>query len=54
MKKILIAMLALCMVLSLSCSALADGLTFSTGGAAGTYYGFGNVLAQYVTNNTDV
>ena len=28
-------------------------LKFSTGGDQGTYYGFGTVLAQYVTNNTD-
>lgn len=30
------------------------GLTFTTGGAAGTYYAFGTVLANYVSNNTDV
>ena len=29
-------------------------LTFGTGGEAGTYYAFGGVLAQYVTNNTDL
>lgn len=28
-------------------------LKFSTGGDQGTYYGFGTVLAQYVTSNTD-
>ena len=27
-------------------------LTFSTGGVSGTYYGYGSVLAQYVTSNT--
>lgn len=32
----------------------ANGLTFTTGGAAGTYYAFGTVLANYVSNNTDV
>ena len=32
----------------------AGGLTFTTGGAAGTYYAFGTVLANYVSNNTDV
>ncbi len=31
-----------------------ENLTFTTGGTAGTYYAFGNVLAQYITNNTDV
>lgn len=29
-------------------------LTFGTGGESGTYYGFGGVLASYVSNNTDV
>lgn len=29
-------------------------LIFTTGGTSGTYYAFGNVLAQYVTNNSDV
>ena len=28
-------------------------LKFATGGDQGTYYGFGTVLAQYVTSNTD-
>ena len=29
-------------------------MTFTTGGTSGTYYAFGNVLAQYITNNSDV
>lgn len=29
-------------------------LTFGTGGDTGTYYAFGSVLSQYVSNNTDV
>ena len=53
MKKLTALLLALCLALSVTC-ALADELTFSTGGAAGVYYGFGNVIAQYITNNTDV
>lgn len=32
----------------------AKKLTFGTGGEAGTYYGFGSVLAQYVSNNSSV
>lgn len=40
-------------MMSPSTSALAE-LTFTTGGTAGTYYAFGNVLAQYVTANSDV
>jgi len=31
----------------------AKELTFGTGGESGTYYGFGGVLASYVTSNTD-
>jgi len=41
------------MTMLFSCAALAE-LTFTTGGSAGTYYAYGNVLAQYITNNTDV
>ena len=51
MKKIIA--LALVLMLTLSASALAE-LTFTTGGTSGTYYAFGNVLAQYITNNSDV
>ena len=45
MKKLLALLLSLMMVFA-AASALADGLTFTTGGTAGTYYGYGNVLAQ--------
>ena len=31
-----------------------EALTFTTGGEAGTYYAFGSVLAQYVSNNSDL
>ena len=51
MKKMLALVLALMMILT--CSAMAE-LTFTTGGTSGTYYAFGNVLAQYITNNSDV
>ena len=34
--------------------ATTSNLTFTTGGAAGTYYAFGTVLANYVSNNTNV
>ena len=53
MKKLFSTILALCLICSCA-FALADGLTFTTGGAAGTYYAFGTVLANYVSNNTDV
>ncbi len=51
MKKIVALIVA--MLLVFSCSALAE-LTFTTGGTSGTYYAYGNVLAQYITNNSDV
>ena len=53
MKK-LIAVLLSIMILAGTAAALADELTFTTGGSAGVYYGFGNVIAQYITNNTDL
>lgn len=60
MKKTLAMILALCMVLALcACggstdSAAPEKMTFTTGGETGTYYGFGSVIAQYVSSNTDV
>lgn len=52
MKKVMSLVVAL--VLALSCVAALAELTFTTGGTSGTYYAFGNVLAQYITNNSDV
>ena len=52
MKKVMSLVIAL--VLALSCTAALAELTFTTGGTSGTYYAFGNVLAQYITNNSDV
>ena len=64
MKKILALVLALCLVLSCGALACADAapkdggskVTFTTGGEAGTYYGFGNVMATKVreVTSTDV
>ena len=59
MKKVLAMILALSMVLALcacgsSASKTSESLTFTTGGEAGTYYAFGSVLAQYVSNNSDI
>lgn len=34
--------------------AAATRMTMGTGGATGTYYGYGNVLGQYIQNNTDI
>ena len=52
MKKIVSMMIAL--VLVFSCTAALAEMTFGTGGPAGVYYAYGNVLAQYITNNTDL
>ncbi len=53
-KKILATTLSAAMVLSLATvSFAADDLTFATGGEAGTYYAFGTVLAQHVSDKTD-
>ena len=61
MKKLLAVLLAVVMVFALSATAFADDaapkdggskVTFTTGGEAGTYYGFGSVLAQKVSEVT--
>ena len=52
MKKTLAILLAL--VLVLGCASAFAELTFTTGGTSGTYYAFGGVLAQYITDNTDL
>ncbi len=52
MKKTLAILLAL--VMTIACASAMAELTFTTGGTSGTYYAFGSVLAQYVSNNSDV
>ena len=62
MKKIIAVLLAVMMIVALGATAFADDtaapkdgggkLTFTTGGEAGTYYGFGSVLAQKVSDVT--
>ena len=65
MKKILAMLLALVMVFALcacggsdapaaSSNSAGTSLTFCTGGETGTYYAYGSVLSQYVSNNTDL
>lgn len=62
MKKYLALLLAVMMVFSVcACgnsagddAAKTEKLSFGTGGEAGTYYAFGGVISQYVTNNTNV
>ena len=54
MKKLIAVILSMALLLT-AAAALADSnLTFTTGGTAGTYYAYGNVLAQYVAGNSDV
>ena len=53
MKKLIALLLSLMMVFAAT-AALADTLTFTTGGTAGTYYAYGTVLANYVSNNSDL
>ena len=52
MKKLLSLVIALMLVFSCA-SALAE-LTFTTGSTAGTYYAFGGVLAQYISDHSAV
>ena len=62
MKKLLAVLLAVAMICAFGVTAFADDavapkdggskVTFTTGGEAGTYYGFGSVLAQKVSDVT--
>ena len=59
MKKLLTLILALATALALTACGGGSGsgsgseLTFATGGESGTYYAFGTVLAQHVSDKTD-
>lgn len=54
MKKITAIVLAVMMVFALcACGGSGDNLTFVTGGEQGTYYAFGTVIAQQVSDKTD-
>ena len=56
MKKIIALALAVVLVFALCACGGAGGtkMTMGTGGTAGTYYGYGGVLGQYITNNAGV
>ena len=55
MKKILAAVLMAALVLSIAaCGGAGTKMTMGTGGTAGTYYGYGGVLGQYITNNAGI
>ncbi len=64
MKKFIAMLCVLCLAFALcacgnsggdgSKAPAGDSLTFTTGGDTGTYYGYGSVLAQYVSSNSDI
>ncbi len=54
LKRIVTAVMALVLLLSMTACAGGSNLTFGTGGETGTYYAYGGTLAQYVSNHTDV
>lgn len=53
MKKILSVLLALAMIFALTaCAGGSTTMTMGTGSPTGTYFAYGGVLGQYITNNT--
>ncbi|MBR5543558.1 MAG: TAXI family TRAP transporter solute-binding subunit [Oscillospiraceae bacterium] len=55
MKKIIAIALAALMLFALcACTGAGTKMTMGTGGTAGTYYGYGGVLGQYITNNAGI
>ena len=56
MKKIIALALAVVLVFALCACGGGGGtkMTMGTGGTAGTYYGYGGVLGQYITNNAGI
>ena len=56
MKKISACLVCLCLILGTltGCSQTSSRMMFGTGGTAGTYYSYGGVLAQYMTNYAGV
>ncbi len=55
MKKLICVALCLIMALSLvACGGASTKMTMGTGGTAGTYYGYGGVLGQYIKNHAGI
>ena len=55
MKKLICAVLCLIMALTLvACNGSGSKMTMGTGGTAGTYYGYGGVLGQYIKNHAGI
>ena len=54
MKKFLSLVLAVILALALTACGGSKNMTMGTGGTAGTYYGYGGVLGQYIKNNAGI
>lgn len=54
MKKFRVLLSLLTVVILLTGCSGAERLMFGTGGTAGTYYAYGGVISQYITNNANV
>jgi len=55
MKKLICVVLCLIMALTLvACNGSGSKMTMGTGGTAGTYYGYGGVLGQYIKNHAGI
>ena len=55
MKKLFALALTAALTLSLAaCGASTTKMTMGTGGSAGTYYGYGGVLGQYIKNKAGI
>ncbi len=55
MKKIISVVLACVMLVALTaCGGAGTKMTMGTGGTSGTYYAFGGILGQYITNNAGI
>ncbi len=55
MKKFLAILLTLAMVVAMAaCNGAGTSMTMGTGGTAGTYYGYGGVLGQYIKNKAGI
>ena len=52
MKKFLALVLALCLIVALAACGSSKSLTFTTGGESGTYFAFGGVMAQKISEVT--
>ena len=53
-KRVLSLLLAVVFVLSLTACSGSKMMTMGTGGTAGTYYGYGGVLGQYIKNHAGI